>query len=76
MEFGAFKLVKMEETNGERIMGVRWVLRKKFGSDGKLSKAKARLVQTVRACQAACKGGSLVLSCLLTLYTAVMSLVG
>ena len=44
MEFGAFKLVKMEETNGERIMGVRWVLRKKFGSDGKLSKAKARLV--------------------------------
>ena len=44
MEFGAFKIVKMEETHGERIMGVRWVLRKKFGSDGRLSKAKARLV--------------------------------
>ena len=41
---GAFQVVPVSQANGSQTFGCRWVLKKKKGSDGKVSKVKARLV--------------------------------
>ena len=41
---GTFQVVPVSQANGSQTFGCRWVLKKKKGSDGKVSKVKARLV--------------------------------
>ena len=41
---GTFQVVPVSEADGSKTFGCRWVLKKKKGSDGKISKVKARLV--------------------------------
>ena len=41
---GTFQVVPVSEADGSQTFGCRWVLKKKKGSDGKISKVKARLV--------------------------------
>jgi hypothetical protein len=41
---GTFQVVPVSQADGSQTFGCRWVLKKKKGSDGKISKVKARLV--------------------------------